>query len=115
MVLCDEVLDDLGQVSILGKFQSVGHVVDDNLGAVFRTHQVVVRILTDLVLGEESGILGFAHIMVEGTGTHELHVGADFECCFTTQVGHLQRVLEGAGAVGGQLAQQRVIDVGEFK
>ena len=89
MVLGNQVLDDLGQVSILGNLEAVAHVVDDNLGAVLGAHQVVVRVLADLVLGEEGRIFGLADVVVECSGTHELHVGSDLERCLAGQVGHL--------------------------
>ena len=65
-------------------------MLNDNLGAVFGSHQVVVRVFPDLVLGEECRILGLADVVIERSGTHKLHVGADLQCCLAAQVGDLQ-------------------------
>ena len=110
----DEVLDDLGQVVLLGQLHAAGDVADDHLGALF-VGQVLVRIdATPLVLGEEHGVLHLADVVVEGAGTHQLALGPDAIGRLGCQVGHLHGVLEGTRHGLGHAAQQRVVDVGQL-
>ena len=67
-----------------------------------------------LVFGEEGGVLQFADVVIEGAGTYQLGLGPDFVGRFGCQVRNLQRVLEGAGALFGELAQYGVVHVGEL-
>ena len=115
MMLGNQVLDNLGQIGVFGNLQAIGDMVNDNLGAVLGSHEVVMRILANLILGKESRIFGLANIVVERTGPHQLHVGTDFQRRLTAQVGHHERVLEGTRAVAGQLTQQRVVDVAQLE
>ncbi len=77
MVSGDEVLDHFGQLYLLGQLQSVGHMADDDLGALFIA-QILVRVdSARLVFGEEHRILHFADVMIQRSGTYQLAFGSD--------------------------------------
>ena len=95
VVGADEVTDDLRQVVFFRQFQSVGHVVDDDLCTLFVV-ELVVRIDTGLVFGEERRIQHLADVVIHGSGTHQLAVGPDAVGGGRREVGQLQGVLEGA-------------------
>ncbi len=110
----DEILDDFGEVVLLGQLQAVGHVADDHLRALL-VGQVLVRVdAARLVFGEKHGLLHLADVMVEGAGTHQLGIGADGIGCRRRQVGHLHGVLEGARHGFGHPAEQGSVDVGQL-
>ncbi len=69
----------------------------DLTGACFRI-EALVGIDAVLVLGEEDGTLELSDIMVEGSGPHQLGVGADGARRFGGEGGHLHGMLECAGA-----------------
>ena len=113
VVLNDEVLDGLRQLSLVGKFDAVGNVAYHNRRALFgREH--IVRIHTSLILGEEIRALGFADIVIDGAHTHQLHIGTNQVSRLGSQICHLHRVLECARTEVGELTQQRLIEVGEL-
>ena len=60
----NEILDDFRQVVLLGQFQSVRYMSDDDLRTLLVT-EILVRIDTArLVFGKECRILHFADVMV---------------------------------------------------
>ena len=73
-----------------------------------------MRIHTRLVLGEVDGVAHLSDVMVECTRSDQLAFGSDFFGNLSRQVGHLQRVLEGAGSHLAHLLEQRVVRVGQF-
>ena len=109
----DEVAYYFRQVVFLSQLQAVGHVVDDDLCALF-VAQVLVRVDTALVFGEEHRIAHLPYVMIERSRTHQLAFCTDFVGCLGREVGHLHGVLERARCHFRQLAQQRVVDVGQF-
>ncbi len=54
-------------------------MTDHDLGALHGI-EGVVGVDTMLVFGEECGIGQLAYVVVEGSGTDELHLGADAVC-----------------------------------
>ena len=67
----DEVLDDIGQVVLVGQLQSFGHVADNHLCTVY-TRELFVRIdAARLVLGEIDGILCLTYIVIECSCTYQ--------------------------------------------
>lgn len=109
----DEVFDGLGQAVFIGHFQSVVDVRDDNLGTLLE-REGGVWVESRLVFGEEGGIFQLADVVVEGAGTYQLGFGSNLVGCFGGEVGDLQRMLEGAGTLLGELAQYGVVHIGEL-
>lgn len=71
MVGAYEVAYDLGQVVLVGQFETLGDVADDDLCRTL-LGKLVVGVDTGLVLGKEGGVEHFAYVVIQGTGTHEL-------------------------------------------
>ena len=113
VVRTDEVADDLWQVMLFRQFQSVGHVADDDLGALLIA-QTLVWIHTRLVFGEEGRIDHLADVVIQGACTYQLALAADMVGSGGSQVGHLQRMLEGTRSHLRHFAQQAVVDVRQF-
>ena len=113
MVLQNEVLDGLRQFRLFGEFHTVGDVAYHYRGALLGCEQGV-RIDATLVFGKEIGALDFADVVIDGTHTHQLHVGTYAVSSLGCDVRHLHNVLESAGARFGELSEQRLIEVGEF-
>ena len=109
----DELAYGVGQMVLLGHAEAAADVVDDDLCALL-VGEAGVGVGAVLIFGEEDGVLQFAYVVVEGAGTDELAVGADAVGGRCGQVGHLHAVLEGAGGLFGEGAQQFAVDVGEF-
>ena len=108
-----EVFNGLGQALLVCHFQSVVHVRDDNLGALLE-REGGVRVESRLVFGEEGGVFQLADVVVEGAGTYQLGFGSNLVGRFGGEVGDLQRMLEGAGTLLGELAQYGVVYIGEL-
>ena len=74
----------------------------------------IVRVHAVLVLGEEGGIAQLADVVVHRAGAHEHGVGADDAGGVGSEIRHGHGVLERAGALVAEAAQQRVVAVGQF-
>ena len=66
----DEVAYDGGQILTLSHFHALGDMIDDDACALLVV-EVVVRVDTSLILGEEYGVSHFADVVIQSTGTHE--------------------------------------------
>lgn len=79
MVSAYKVLDGLGQMMFVGKFQSVGHMTDDNLCTLL-VGQAGVGVGVSLVLRKEDGVFEFAYIVIHGTRTYQQAAGSNLSC-----------------------------------
>ena len=104
MVLGDEILDYGGQFGFVGAAQAVGDMAYDDAGALLGG-EGVVGVDAILVFGEEGGIVDLADIVVERSGAHQLHIGADAVGGLGGEVAHCHGVLEGAGTFAREFAQ----------
>ena len=85
----------------------------DNAGALNGVESIV-GVHSMLIFGEEGRIVYFPHIMIEGSGTHELHIGSDTVGGSRSEIAHRHGVLECAGTLFGEFAEQRIVDIREL-
>ena len=117
VVRADKGLDLLREAVLVGYGQAVIHVADDVLGALHRRFALVVFLgigAQALVLNEAERVLHFSNVVVEGGGAQQGHIGICGVAHGVYQVHHLQAVLEGAGRLGAELLQQRVVGIGHL-
>ena len=73
----------------------IGNMTDDDLCTLLIA-ETLVWIYICLVLCEECRILHLADIVIQSPSTYELTIGSNAISCFSSKIGHLQGVLEGA-------------------
>ena len=110
----DEVAYDSGQILTLSHFHALDYVIDDDASALLVV-EVVVRVDTSLILGEEYGIGHFADVVIQSTGTHEQRVGTNLIGYLSSQITYSDGVLECARSNLREVAQQSAVGVGQLK
>ena len=113
MVSEDEIFDHLGESVLIGEFNALGDVRNDDLGRLF-FGQFVVGIVAGLIFGEKAGIGEFADVVIEGAGADKLHLCADSRRHLRGKVTHLNGVDERALGFFGQTPDDGRIGVVEF-
>ncbi len=108
VVLRDEVADRARKIGALGALEPVGHMAYDYSRALQRG-EGVVGVDSMLVFGEESRIVDFAYVVIQGARTGQLHVGPYGESSRRRQIADRHGVVERPGAFLGEFAQQRMV------
>ena len=110
-VVCrDKVADDLWQVVLVGYLQSLGDVADDDLRTL-NVRQHLMWVDARLVFCEVDGVRQLADIVIERSCTYQLGLSSNLVGYLTSQVSHLDGVVERAGGYLAHLAQQLAVRV----
>ena len=80
-------------------FDSIEHVVQNNLGTFFRRQIVVGVHIGHLVLGIEGRSRHFTYVVVQGPYPHQKRISANLVGRGFGQIGHLQGMVERPGSL----------------
>ena len=115
MVHGDEIQHFLGQPVLAADLQSFFHMAGDDQRAHARL-EVLVRIhARPLVFHEVLGLDHLADVVIEGPDAHQQRMGSDGRRGRFGQIGHLERVVEGARRPQAQLLEQRPVGVRQLQ
>ena len=95
----DKIDDRLRKFPLFGDLDSANDVVFDDTGAFFKREFIVRVEFGVLVLDEIKRALHLADIVIQSTCADEQWITTDLECHRLGQVGYLERMLEGPGAL----------------
>ena len=102
MVLGNKILNAIRESMLLGKFQAVLHVTDNDPRAAIRI-QRLVRIDPFLILGKERRAIHFSNVMIKGAHSHQRAVSLNALRRLFGEIGNHNTVMLRAGRAAQEI------------